>query len=116
MSNIDNTQDQARITFIHLRQRHNSIASEKGGYTVAVRERDNGLFSVSICQCNTNQRYDDKLGEKIAAQRINRGQFFVQNKDELVATLNTLHSKLCTGTVPRLALDGLPFDTEKLAA
>jgi hypothetical protein len=100
-------QDPTQIKFIHLRQRNNGIAQDKGGYTVAIKERSNGVFSVTICQCNTNQRYDEKLGEKVAAQRLNRGQFFVQKHDELASTLNTLHTKLCIGSVPKLALDVL---------
>jgi hypothetical protein len=106
---------EARITFIHLRQRTNGIPSDKGGYTVAIKAREAGLYSVSICQCNTNQRYDPKLGEKVAAQRIGRGQFFVQNHEEMCATLLTLHTKLCTGTVPRLNLDELGCDTQAAA-
>lgn len=90
------------VKFVHLRQRHNGIPSDKGGYTIAVRPRPNGSFSVSICQCNSNQRYDEKLGEKVAEQRLGRGQFFVQDKPTLLTTLSTLHSKLSTGTVLKL--------------
>ena len=97
-----------QVRFVHLRTRHNAIPQEKGGYTVAVKSRPNGSYSVSICQCNTNQRYDEKLGEKVAETRLSRGQFFVQSKDDLMATLQTLHDKLCTGdVVPKLSLDML---------
>lgn len=97
----------SKTKFMHLRVRHNGVAQDKGGYTVAVKDRGNGLYSVSICQCNTNQRYDERLGEKIAEMRIGRGQFFVQDKAQLEATLQSLHEKLCTGIVPRLNLDVL---------
>jgi hypothetical protein len=100
--------------FVHIRVRNNGIPSDKGGYTVAIRDRQNGQYSVSICQCNTNQRYDEKLGEKIAEMRVNRGQFFVQDKEQLTATLSMLHEKLSTGTVLQLNLSVL--DTEKEAA
>ncbi|CAB4169829.1 hypothetical protein UFOVP1528_20 [uncultured Caudovirales phage] len=101
-------------TFIHVRVRNNGIASDKGGYTVAIKGRVDGKYSVSICQCNTNQRYDGKLGEKIADMRINRGQFFVQSREQLDTTLNTLNQKLCTGNV--LRLDTSVLDTHKEAA
>ena len=93
--------------FVHLRSRKNGVAQDKGGYTIAIKSRANSMYAVSICQCNTNQRYDEKLGEKIAEQRLARGQFFVQDMAQVVATLNTLHNKLCTGSVPKLALDTL---------
>jgi hypothetical protein len=101
--------------FVHLRVRVNGIPSDKGGYTIAIRDRQNGQYSVSICQCNTNQRYDEKLGEKIAEMRVNRGQFFVQDKAQLTATLSMLHEKLCSGGyVPRINLEVL--EPEKEAA
>jgi len=92
------------LKFFHLRTRNNGVATEKGGYTVAIKGRPNGLYSVSICQCNSNQTYDERLGEKVAEQRIGSGKFFVQSTDDLVATLNTLHNKLSTGPVIRLDL------------
>lgn len=101
-----------RTQFIHLRVRNNGIASDKGGYTVAVARRSNGLFSVTICQCNTNQRYDERLGQKIAETRLGRGQFFVQDRKQLEDTLHLLHTKLCHGNVPRLNLDVLDADVE----
>jgi hypothetical protein len=101
------TSNKSATKFVHLRTRSNAVAQDKGGYTVAIKARPNGLFSVSICQCNTNQRYDERLGEKVAESRIGRGQFFVQSREELEATLNTLHKKLCTGNVPKLNLDTL---------
>lgn len=93
------------MQFVHLRTRNNGIAQPKGGYTVAAQLRDDGQWKLTICQCNSNQTYDAKLGEKVAAARMKRGQFFVQSADDLVATLTTLHAKLCTGSVPRLNLD-----------
>jgi hypothetical protein len=59
--------------------------------------------------------YDEKLGEKVAEQRIGSGKFFVQSRAELIATLNTLHTKLSSGTVVRLDLSELG-ETEKKAA
>jgi hypothetical protein len=94
----------------------NGIARDNGGYTIAVRVREDNNYSVTICQCNSTQRYDPKLGEKVAAARMKRGQFFVQNKDTLVETLNTLHNKLCTGTTPRLNLDVLDEESVDEAA
>lgn len=90
------------VTFIHLRQRNNGIAMPCGGYTIAVKKRSDGQFSIAICQCNSRQRYDAKLGEKVALSRINRGQFMVQDLATLEATLHTLHDKLSTGTLVRL--------------
>lgn len=98
---------QKRVQFVHLRSRVNGVAADRGGYTVAVKERADGMFAITICQCNNNQRYDEKLGEKIAEMRMGRGQFFVQSHDELVASLGTLHNKLCSGAVPKLNLDVL---------
>jgi hypothetical protein len=114
-------QGSKRTTFIHLRTRHNGIPSDKGGYSVAIKPRPNGLLSVSICQCNTNQRFDPKLGEKVSETRLNRGQFFVQTRAELIQTLTTLHEKLSTGAVVRLSFDelnsiSLPDSEEKQAA
>ena len=93
---------QRDVKFLHLRQRHNGIPSDRGGYTVAIKERGNGKFSVCLCQCNTNQRYDERLGEKVAEARLGRGQFFVQDKAQLLETIQTLHSKLSTGTTVKL--------------
>lgn len=93
------------ISFVHLRTRNNGIAQPTGGYTIACREREDKQWALTICQCNSTQTYDAKLGEKVAAARMKRGQFFVQNADDMVATLNTLHTKLCTGTIPRLNLE-----------
>lgn len=103
------------IKFVHLRSRKNGVATDKGGYTIAIKARSNGLYSVSICQCNTNQRYDERLGEKVAEQRLTKGQFFVQDKAQVEATLNTLHTKLCTGPVPRLNLDVLADPLQQAA-
>ena len=102
----ENVRDK-RITFFHLKRRINGVAQDKGGYTVAIRPRNGDLFSVSICQCNANQRYDEALGQKTAAVRLNRGQFFVQSKGELETTLTTLHHKLSEGTPVRLDLSAL---------
>lgn len=113
---LPRTRSESETTFVHLRARNNGVASERGGYTVAIKPRSNGMFSVSICQCNTNQRYDEKLGEKIAESRLSRGQFFVQPKADLVATLETLHNKLCIGMVPRLNLDALNTGSQLKAA
>lgn len=103
------------LKFFHLRTRNNGVPADKGGYTVAVKSRPNGLYSVSICQCNSNQVYDERLGEKVAEQRIGTGKFFVQSHDELVATLHTLHNKLSSGAVVRLDLSELG-ETEKRVA
>lgn len=112
MSNVKTHTEPHRVAFFHIRSRVDGVPTDKGGYTVAYKQRPNGDYSVSICQCNTNQRYDEKLGEKVAEQRIGRGQFFVQSKDEFVATLNTLHNKLSSGKPIRLdtsALESLPI-------
>lgn len=107
-SAFDSTSRQSK--YFHLRTRINGVAQDKGGYTVALRRRDGTSYSVSICQCNTNQKYDERLGEKVADMRISRGQFFVQERAQLITTLNTLHNKLCSGTVPKLNVDGLLAD------
>lgn len=98
------------MRFFHLRSRNNGIPSDKGGYTVAYKSRPNGMYSVSICQCNTNQKYDEKLGEKVAAMRIGRGQFFVQDRVAFIATLTTLHDKLSNGTPTKLNVAELLAD------
>lgn len=98
---------QTKVRFIHLRSRKNGVAQDRGGYTVGIKQRTNGEFSVSICQCHTNQKYNEELGEKTARERLRQGQFFVQDRTTLVDTLNTLHNKLCSGVVPRLNLDVL---------
>jgi hypothetical protein len=103
------------VRFIHLRTRTNGVAQQKGGYTIACKKRDDGNWALTICQCNSNQTYDGKLGEKVAAARMKRGQYFVQSDADMQATLNTLHAKLCTGTVPRLNLDEVT-EPAKLAA
>lgn len=95
------------ISFVHLRTRNNGVAQPKGGYTVAVAVRNDGQYALTICQCNTNQVYDPKLGEKVAAGRMKHGRFFVQSKEDMIATLNTLNNKLSTGTVVRLNLDDI---------
>lgn len=101
---------QQRVKFFHLRTRNNGIATDKGGYTIAYKPRTAGEYSVSICQCNTNQRYDERLGEKIAELRLSRGQFFVQSRADFIATLNTLHAKLSGGNVVPLNVDALIGD------
>jgi hypothetical protein len=106
------TQDGVRV--FHLRRRTDGIPEATGGYAVAVKQRKDGRFNVTISQCNDSQRYDEKLGEKIATTRMKQGKYFVQDWDGLVATLNTLHSKLCTGK--QVALQ-LPSESDlKLAA
>lgn len=87
------------VNYVHLRARHNALPLDRGGYTVAYKRRKDGTYSVTICQCNTVQKYDEKLGEKIAKGRMERGQFFVQTKDALKNTLNLLHDKLSTGNL-----------------
>lgn len=100
---MDNhTQDGVRV--FHLRRRTNGIPESTGGYAVAVKQRKDGRYNVTISQCNEKQRYDEKLGEKIAVTRMKQGKYFVSTWPDLEATLNTLHSKLCTGTTPKLAL------------
>lgn len=103
------------VKFFHLRTRNNGVPQEKGGYTVAVKSRPNGMYAVSICQCNSKQTYDERLGEKVAEQRVGSGKFFVQSKAELVATLNTLHNKLSSGVVVRLDLSSLGEAERKVA-
>lgn len=94
----------------HLRRRNNGIAESTGGYSVAVKPRKDGRYNVTISQCNERQKYDEKLGEKIAASRMKQGKYFVSTHDDLVATLNTLHDKLCKGNVPRLHIPGFVED------
>jgi hypothetical protein len=97
--------------FIHLRARHDGKAKPHGGYTLAVKARPDGKCAVSICQCNTKQLYNESLGEKVAETRLGKGQFFVQDMEQLEATLRTLHDKLCTGHVIELRMsDMFPFD------
>lgn len=105
------SKEQPRVRFFHLRTRNNGIPSEKGGHTVAYKRRNDGNYSVSICQCNTNQRYDERLGEKIADMRLSRGQFFVQSRADFIATLQTLHNKLSSGTPTKLNVDELVADS-----
>lgn len=107
---------QQQVKFVHLRTRRNGVALDKGGYTIALKEREDGQHAVTICQCNTNQLYDARLGEKVAATRMKRGQFFVQDVAGVTQTLNTLHNKLCSGTVPRLNLDVLEAESVAEAA
>lgn len=97
-SNI--TQDGIRV--FHLRRRTNGIPESTGGYAIAVKQRKDGRYNVTISQCNERQKYDEKLGEKIALTRMKQGKYFVNTWDDLVATLNTLHGKLSTGTVSKL--------------
>lgn len=92
------------VRVFHLRRRTNGIPESTGGYAVAVKARKDGRFNVTISQCNEKQRYDERLGEKIAFARMKQGKYFVSTWDDLVATLNTLHDKLCSGSKPKLAL------------
>jgi len=105
MSNGKTQQETHRVAFFHIRPRNNGVPSDKGGYTVAYKLRPDGKYSISICQCNTNQRYDEKLGEKVSEQRIGRGQFFVQSKQDFVQTIDTLNNKLSTGKRIRINED-----------
>jgi hypothetical protein len=91
----------------HLRRRHNGVAQNAGGYTVIVKGRKDGRLNVTISQCNERQRYDEKLGEKIAVSRMKQGKYFVSSHEDLVATLNTLNDKLCTGTKVVLNIEEL---------
>lgn len=86
------------VRVFHLRRRMNGIPEAVGGYSVAVKGRKDGRFNVTISQCNDKQRYNEKLGEKIAVARMKQGKYFVSSWDDLVATLNTLHGKLSHGT------------------
>jgi hypothetical protein len=97
--------NQESVRVFHLRRRTNGIPETNGGYAVAVKERKDGRFNVTISQCNENQRYDEKLGEKIAVTRMKQGKYFVSTWTDLVATLNTLHDKLCSGTKPKLHVE-----------
>jgi hypothetical protein len=87
------------VRVFHLRRRTNGIPEATGGYSVVVKARSDGRFNITIAQCNDKQRYDEKLGEKIAVTRMKQGKYFVQGWEDVVATMNTLHTKLCTGTV-----------------
>ncbi len=98
------------VRFFHLRTRNNGVAQDKGGITVAYKRRANGAYSITICQCNTNQRYDERLGEKVAAGRLEQGKFMVQGREDFIATLQTLHLKLSTGTVTKLDVSELMAD------
>jgi hypothetical protein len=81
--------------FLHLRAHTNGKPLPTGGYTVTYKRHSDGQYSVSICQCNSNQRYDEKLGEKIADMRLSRGQFFIVENDEaLNGTVVVLQQKL----------------------
>lgn len=92
------------VRVFHLRRRTNGVPELTGGYSVAVKPRKDGRFNVTISQCNEKQRYDEKLGEKIAVSRMKQGKYFVSTWDDLVATLQTLHSKLSVGTEIKLDL------------
>lgn len=107
------TQDGVRV--FHLRRRTNGIPEATGGYAVAVKQRNDGRYNVTISQCNERQRYDEKLGEKIALTRMKQGKYFVSTWVDLEATLNTLHQKLSSGTVVSLQVPS-EFPAEKLAA
>jgi len=92
-----------RVQVFHLRRRSNGIPESTGGYAVAVKCRKDGRFNVTISQCNERQRYDEKLGEKIAITRMKQGKYFVAATwDDVLATLNTLHDKLSSGTKVKL--------------
>lgn len=92
---------------LHLRRRNNGIPENTGGYAVAIKERQDGRFNVTISQCHEKQRYDEKLGEKIALRRMKEGKYFVNTFADLRATLDTLHDKLCSGTPVRLHIEGI---------
>lgn len=93
---INNNQ---QVQVFHLRRRTNGVIEATGGYAVACKPRTDGRFNVTISQCNHRQRYDEKLGEKIAVSRMKQGQYFVSTWEDLIATLHTLHDKL-GGTTP----------------
>lgn len=107
---MSNIKGNVGVRFFHLRSRINGIAQDKGGYTVAFKSRGNGSYSITICQCNSNQRYDERLGEKISEMRLGRGQFMVQTREDFIATLNTLHTKLSGGTPTKLNVSELLAD------
>ncbi len=84
--------------YVHLRTRLNGVPQERGGYTLAIRPRKDGNYFITICQCNSWQKYDEKLGEKIAFNRMEKGQYFVLDKVRMIETFHLLHRKLCVGT------------------
>lgn len=66
----------------------------KGGYTVVAQDMGNGVFRVTICQCNPKQTYDKVKGERIATDRLRSGKWFVQTTEQCVHTLQTLREKV----------------------
>lgn len=79
---------------VHLRREIDGKVQRTGGYAVAVKLRMDGRYAVTISQCNEKQRYDERLGEKIATSRMAQGKFFVNDADTLNTTLQTLRLKL----------------------
>src|SRR3954462_9199449 len=102
------------VRVFHLRRRVNGVPETNGGYAVAVKARKDGRFNITVSQCNERQRYDERLGDKIATTRMKQGKYFVRDWDGVVETLNTIHDKLCTGeTKVKLCL---PSKQEVVAA
>jgi hypothetical protein len=63
---------------------------ERGGYTVAMKPRKDGRLNVTLSQCKETQKYDMRLGEKIAVSRMKQGKYFVCPPNNLASTLTAL--------------------------
>ena len=88
------SEKQVGVQVFHIRRKVDGIPEMSGGYTVIVKERQDGRYNVTISQCHVRQRYDEKLGEKIALSRMKQGLYFATDWKGVEDTLNTLRSKV----------------------
>jgi hypothetical protein len=101
---MNESQSGANIQYVHIRARNNGIPVDTGGFTLAVKARSDGKYSVAIAQCPSDKICAKSLGKKMASKKLSEGKYMVKELPELQELADKLAEKICTGNV-KLRID-----------
>lgn len=95
-----------QIQYVYIRARNNGIPQLNGGYTLAVKKRMDGQFTVAMAQCPAAVAFTKRMGSAMAAKRLRQGKYLVVANLQILAELcETLAAKISTGQLVRTSLE-----------
>lgn len=85
------------VQFVQIRTRVNGIPQECGGYTVAVKQRNDGRLSVATAQCPADRPFIRRQGKQVAHARLRQGKYMIVDVAGLSELVEKLSDKIASG-------------------
>lgn len=89
------------VKFVHLRAKRNGTPLSRGGCTIAF-VRDGEEVKMALSVCNSKQKYNATLGEKVAAERLLHGKALSLSIDDFAISVNNLNNKVGGSVLPSI--------------